>query len=97
MRILLLLLIPLSACDLKLPIYKLAGETDDLKYHKLIPTHSLPSLKNKKNIELNSAQDKILNNKIRTLQCKSEVLKNNKNEYSSGELEKLIESCIKNK
>ena len=97
MRIIFFLILFLSACNLKLPSYKLAGETDNLKYHKLIPTHSLPSLKNKKNVELNSAQDTILNNKIRTLQCKSEVLKNNKNEYSSGELEKLIESCIKKK
>ena len=97
MRIIFFLILFLSACNLKLPIYKLAGETDNLKYHKLIPTHSLPSLKDKKNIQITSTQDKILNEKIMVLKCKSQILKNKKNERSSGELEKLIESCIKKK
>ena len=97
MRIIFFLILFLSACNLKLPSYKLAGETDNLKYHKLIPTHSLPSLKDKKNIQINPTQDKILNEKIMVLKCKSQILKNKQNELSSEELEKLIESCIKKK
>ena len=94
MRLLIILLLLISACDLKFPTYKLANETRNLKYHKLIPTHSLPLSQDKKGGKIASTNSKFMERKITNLECKSLLLKN-KNKYTAKKLQELIKDCAK--
>ena len=94
MRVLIILLIFISACNLKIPTYKLAGETRNLKYHKLIPVHSLPSSQDQKRRGIATTKSKSIKTKITTLECKSFILKN-KNKYTSRQLKELLKECVK--
>tara|TARA_Y100000746_G_C15430489_1_gene418389 strand:+ start:1062 stop:1349 length:288 start_codon:yes stop_codon:yes gene_type:complete len=94
MRLLIILLLLITACDLKLPVYKLADETRDLKYHKLIPTHSLPLPQGKKSGKIASTKSKSMERKITTLECKSKLLKT-KNKYTGTKLKELLKDCTK--
>ena len=78
------------------PAYKLSDETQGLKYHSLIPVHSLPTIDTvTKENKLNSA-DKEFKGKILALKCRSSVLKN-KNKYSSKKVENLLKKCSEQK
>ena len=77
-----------------LPTYKLSDETQGLKYHNLIPVHSLPTIDTiTKENKFNNA-DKEFKGKILALKCRSSVLKN-KNKYSSKKVENLLQKCSK--
>jgi hypothetical protein len=94
MRILIIFLIFISACNLKLPTYKLADQTSNLKYQKLIPTHSLPSSQSQRGNGIATIKNKPIKTKITSLECKSFLLKN-KNKYTSKQLKELLKECTK--
>ena len=78
------------------PTYKLSDETQGLKYHSLIPVHSLLKVDTiTKENKFNSA-DKEFKRKILALKCRSSVLKN-KNKYSPKKVENLLQKCSKQK
>jgi len=70
------------------PTYKLSDETQGLKYHSLIPVHSLPKIDviTKENKFNDKDKDKEFKGKILVLKCRSSVLKN-KNKYSPKKVE----------
>ncbi len=78
------------------PTYKLSDETRGLKYHSLIPVHSLPTIERITKEKKFNSTDKDFKGKILTLKCRSSVLKN-KNKYSSKKVENLLQKCSKQK
>ena len=79
-----------------LPTYKLSDETQGLKYHNLIPVHSLPTIDTITEENKFNNADKEFKGKILALKCRSSVLKN-KNKYSSKKVENLLQKCSKQK
>ena len=77
-----------------LPTYKLSDETQGLKYHDLIPVHSLPIVDTTKNEHKSNNTDKEFKEKMLVLKCRSSALKN---KYSSKKLEILLQKCSKQK
>jgi hypothetical protein len=78
------------------PTYKLSDETWGLKYHSLIPVHSLPKIDVITKENKFNDTDKEFKGKILALKCRSSVLKN-KNKYSSKKVENLLQKCSKQK
>ncbi len=78
------------------PTYKLSDETQGLKYHSLIPVHSLPKIDVITKENKFNDTDKEFKGKILALKCRSSVLKN-KNKYSSKKVENLLKKCNEQK
>ena len=78
------------------PTYKLSDETQGLKYHDLIPVHSLPTVDTITEENKSNNTDNIFKEKILALKCRSSVLKN-KNKYSPKKVENLLQKCSKQK
>ena len=78
------------------PTYKLSDETQGLKYHDLIPVHSLPTVDTVTKENKFNNTDNIFKEKILALKCRSSVLKN-KNKYSPKKVENLLQKCSKQK
>ena len=96
MRLFLFLPLTLIGCNPMLPTYKLSDETQGLKYHDLIPVHSLPIVDTTKNEHKSNNTDKEFKEKMLVLKCRSSALKN-KNKYSPKKVEILLQKCSKQK